>query len=65
MTTYKYLELLFLFYQTNVPARPIPNKAILITGPIPSGNSFFLAAAKLCENLQNNIEHEDADFGLQ
>ena len=37
----------------SVPARPIPNKAILITGPMPSGNFFFSAGAKLLENLEN------------
>ena len=36
-----------------VPARPIPNNAIFKTGPMPSGNFFFSAAAKLFENLEN------------
>ena len=36
----------------SVPARPIPNNAIFITGPMPSGNFFFSAGAKLFENLE-------------
>ena len=37
----------------SLPARPIPNNAIFKTGPMPSGNFFFSAGAKLLENLEN------------